>query len=69
MQTTHSSIAIKDLINLYKNKMLVANPEYQRGVVWGNKQKKKLVDSVLRGYPLPLIYLHYIKKNSSQHAT
>jgi hypothetical protein len=54
--------SIRDLVDLYKNKMLVANPEYQRGIVWNSKQKKKLIDSVLRGYPLPLIYLHYIKK-------
>lgn len=55
--------SVGDLIELYKNKMLTANPEYQRGVVWGGKQKKKLIDSVFRGYPLPLIYLHHIKKS------
>lgn len=49
------------LIKLMKAQMLKANPEYQRGVVWSESQKKKLVDSVLRGYPLPLIYLHHIK--------
>jgi hypothetical protein len=41
--------------------MLVANPEYQRGEVWTVTQKKRLIDSVLRGYPIPLIYLHHIK--------
>jgi hypothetical protein len=49
------------LIKLIKAQMLKANPEYQRGVVWSETQKKKLVDSVLRGYPIPLIYLHHIK--------
>ena len=38
--------------------MLVSNPEYQRGSVWALDQKKRLVDSLLRKYPLPLIYLH-----------
>lgn len=42
--------------------MLYANPEYQRGVVWTTAQKKRLVDSLLRGYPIPLIYLHHLKK-------
>jgi uncharacterized protein with ParB-like and HNH nuclease domain len=41
--------------------MLVVNPEYQRGVVWTSALKKRLVDSVLRGYPIPLIYLHLIR--------
>jgi uncharacterized protein with ParB-like and HNH nuclease domain len=42
--------------------MLTANPEYQRGVVWSPSLKKKFIDSVLRGYPLPIIFLHHIKK-------
>lgn len=46
--------------------MLVVNPEYQRGVVWTVSQKKKLVDSVLRGYPIPLIYLHHIKQEAGK---
>jgi hypothetical protein len=42
--------------------MLYPNPEYQRGVVWTQAQKKRLVDSVLRRYPIPLIYLHHITR-------
>lgn len=54
---------INDLVDLYHNGMLKANPEYQRGAVWTVPQKKKLIDSVLRGYPLPVIYLHHIKRS------
>ena len=43
--------------------MLSVNQEYQRGVVWTVAQKKRLVDSVMRGYPIPLIYLHHLKKS------
>ncbi|HXS35772.1 MAG TPA: DUF262 domain-containing protein, partial [Flavipsychrobacter sp.] len=53
---------IKDLLDLKRNGMLSVNPEYQRGAVWKEQQQKKLIDSVLRGYPLPLIYLHHKKK-------
>lgn len=53
---------VKDLLELRKANLLYANPEYQRGVVWTTSQKKKLVDSVFRGYPIPLIYLHHIKR-------
>lgn len=52
---------VGELVELFKASMLKANPEYQRGVVWSSPQKKKLIDSVLRGYPLPMIYLHHIK--------
>lgn len=48
--------------------MLAANPEYQRGVVWSQTQKKKLIDSLMRGYPLPIIYLHHIKRGVSKYA-
>jgi hypothetical protein len=62
MQAEQEKITIHDIIDLYKNKMLTANPEYQRGVVWSATLKKKLIDSVLRGYPLPIIFLHHIRK-------
>lgn len=53
---------VGDLVELYRAEILKANPEYQRGIVWNDIQKRKLIDSVLRGYPLPLIYLHYTSK-------
>lgn len=62
MKTTPDELSVSDLIGLRKQQMLVANPEYQRGPVWTLAQKRKLVDSVLRGYPIPLIYLHHIRQ-------
>lgn len=59
-EVEHKSVG--DLVTLYKEGILKANPEYQRGIVWNEVQKQKLVDSVLRGYPLPLIYLHYTSR-------
>ena len=61
MQATQGVRTIGELIELKKANMLRANPEYQRGAVWSRTQQRKLVDSVMRGYPLPLIYLHHIK--------
>ena len=55
--------SIESLLTLLQNNMLAANPEYQRGEVWSEPQKKKLIDSVLRGYPLPVIYLHHIQRD------
>lgn len=54
---------VSDILDLFQNGMLKANPEYQRGVVWSLSQKKKLIDSVMRGYPLPLLYFHHVKKS------
>lgn len=62
MEISYDKIRIKDLLDLKRNNMLTVNPEYQRGAVWKDPQQKKLIDSVLRSYPLPLIYLHHKKK-------
>jgi hypothetical protein len=63
MQMDHNDhYTVHDLLELKKNKMLAANPEYQRGEVWDTPRRKRLIDSILRGYPIPLIYLHHIKR-------
>lgn len=62
MEMTRDEYTVAQLLELRRNQMLTANPEYQRGEVWSRTQQKKLIDSVMRGYPLPLIYLHHIKK-------
>lgn len=62
MELSGDKIKVKDLLELKRNNMLTVNAEYQRGSVWLKPQQKKLIDSVLRGYPLPLIYLHYKKR-------
>ena len=58
MKTSQDEKSIRDLVELLKSGMLIANPEYQRGVVWNEAQQKRLIDSLFRGFTLPLIYLH-----------
>src|SRR6266513_445631 len=66
MKAEPDDLTVGDIIDLRSQQMLVVNPEYQRGVVWTLSQKKKLVDSVLRGYPIPLIYLHHIQQQAGK---
>ena len=53
MQAEQEKITIHDIVDLYKNKMLTANPEYQRGVVWSTTLKKSssIWCSVATHYP------------------
>lgn len=53
-----SEWTIKDLISLYENKKLNLNPPYQRNDIWSPSAKKKLIDSIQMGYPLPAFFLH-----------
>ncbi len=62
MKTTTEVRTVKQLVELRKHDMAKPNPEYQRGVVWTPDQQMKLIDSVMRGYQLPIIYLHDIKR-------
>lgn len=61
MNAKPESMRIEDLLKMRGMNMLNINPEYQRGAVWDQPKQKRLIDSVLRGYPIPLFYLHHIK--------
>lgn len=40
-----------------KRKDIIIDPEFQRNFVWGSAQKSELIESILMGIPLPVIYL------------
>ena len=65
MKTEPEDLKVREVLDLKSQKMLVVNSEYQRGGVWTPTQQKKLVDSVLRGYPIPLIYFHHIQQEAA----
>ena len=65
MKTEQKYHTIKELVNLSRKGMVKVNAEYQRGEVWKPDQQKKLIDSVMRGYQLPIIYLHYKKETEA----
>ncbi|WP_338501944.1 DUF262 domain-containing protein [Erwinia aphidicola] len=45
----------------YKNGKFIINRKYQRKLVWTIEEKQKLIDSIVRGYPIPLILLAHTK--------
>jgi hypothetical protein len=49
---------------LYLDGKLPVSREYQRGTKWRLPQKQALVDSLLRGYQIPLFYVHIEKTTS-----
>ncbi len=50
--------SLQGLSDAYLAKELRVNPEYQRGLQWGLAQKQGLIDSLLRGYQIPIFYIH-----------
>ena len=55
-KTTTKSVL--DLQNLYENGHLNLEPGFQRQSVWNERDRAKLIDSILRNYPLPAIFLY-----------
>jgi hypothetical protein len=60
---------IRKLVDLRRERMIVVNPEYQRGEVWKRPQQKRLIDSILRGYPLPFFFFHHIKRAVGEYSS
>lgn len=48
---------IKTFKSNAEDRLLDLNPSYQRDVVWSNVESQKLIESVLRGIPLPSVIL------------
>jgi uncharacterized protein with ParB-like and HNH nuclease domain len=50
-------ISIQSLYRSYRDGSLIVNRQYQRKLVWTVAEKQKLIDSILKDYPLPLFLL------------
>ncbi len=61
MKFTEQSYSIKTLIEQFQKNALLVNPEYQRGAVWGVRQKGKFIDSIFRNYPVPAVFVRSIE--------
>ena len=55
-KTTTKSIL--DLQNLFDRGHLNLEPGFQRQSVWNERDRAKLIDSILKNYPLPAIFLY-----------
>lgn len=47
--------SIQTLYGLYLKKQFLVNRRYQRKLVWSIEEKKSFINSVINGYPVPLI--------------
>ena len=52
-------MSIQEAYRAYRSGNFQVNRRYQRKLVWTVEEKQALIDSVLNGYPIPLILLAY----------
>lgn len=58
LEVAKTTYSIIDFLEWQRQGSLDLNPFYQRRSVWNPRVKSLLIDSLLRGYPLPLVFLH-----------
>ena len=58
LNTRHETKTIADLVNLYEKRMLNLSPTFQRKSVWKDRDRILLIQSLLRGFPIPAIFLY-----------
>lgn len=50
-----SGISIQEIYRRYRENQIIVNRRYQRKLLWTEQEKVCLIDSILKGYPIPLI--------------
>lgn len=50
-------MSIGELVSLYENGELDIHPEFQRFYRWTDRQKSRLIESILLGIPIPMIFV------------
>lgn len=54
---TPRGMSVQEAYRLFRDDALLVNRRYQRKLVWSVAEKQLLIDSILDGYPIPLILL------------
>jgi hypothetical protein len=57
MSTAPRGMSIQEGYRLYREQALFVNRRYQRKLVWTESEKARLIESILKGFPIPLILL------------
>jgi hypothetical protein len=58
---------VKDFLSWYEQGGLILSPKFQRNSVWNTQAKSYLIDTILRGLPIPPIFMkEYIDRESKR---
>lgn len=55
MSVIPSGVSVQEIYRRYRENQIIVNRKYQRKLVWSEDEKARLIDSILKGYPIPLI--------------
>lgn len=57
VKTDAYQMSIGEVVNMYDNREIIVDPDFQRLFRWNSSQKSKLIESLLLGIPLPSIFV------------
>jgi hypothetical protein len=57
MKTSAGTRLVRQLVSDLSSGALIPRPHFQRLLVWSNKDKNEFIDTVIKGYPFPEIYI------------
>lgn len=61
-----TDVELETIISRIINKDINLQPDFQRGEVWSENKKKKLIDSILRGWKIPPIHMILGSNNTDE---
>jgi Protein of unknown function DUF262 len=63
IRTLRTGYRISDFVTWQRGASLQLNPNFQRRAVWKKKAKSFLIDTILRGLPMPIVFLRDLKSD------
>jgi hypothetical protein len=63
IRTLRTGYRVSDFLTWQRGASLKLNPDFQRRAVWKKKAKSYLIDTILRGLPMPIIFLRDLKSD------
>ena len=57
LSITRTNYRVSDFLAWQRHGALDLRPPFQRGAVWSKKAKSFFIDSIVRGFPVPLLFL------------
>jgi hypothetical protein len=58
IRITTKNFSLRDVVDQIKDKEIDLSPDFQRDYVWKQRQRTRLVESILLGIPLPAFYFN-----------
>ncbi len=58
LECSYDGRKIHELVSLFEQERLHLEPGFQRQSVWTDPDRRKLIQSILQGYPIPSIFLY-----------